>query len=493
MADREDAERARRALGDEFADVDAAELRRTLAQVQKQLKLLTLKEALVRDTVQDDVDGFEALKAKVDKIEAENAEFFEVAVKKREIAAAPVVMANLRRPSAMPFKSDTDLHGFQMTISHIGKEEEEELDAELEEDYQRAALQLASVLASGTGVAADLTGEEKRLLDSINGMKQSLAVQDDERAGQNEHRRAEAQLQKMLAQASVESVSVANTRAAVASAEAEASEMVERAQARRLATLKVAEDSRAVLSKAGLALKRLGRSEWSEIKAQQAPSLLLIKMMGAVRLLLADVQMDDLTPNSELPMDWKACIKLLGHTRFVSRLLKLTRGSLKVPEVVYTIISRQLSLEDLQGGMDDDLSGESSVAGGSELSGSDSGEAALLRQKKSHSIKVLGEWIGALLSHKEMAGVMERARTDLVEAEGELKEAADILRSKAAEAKRVQQRMHRINSKISGLIAAQEVRSPKLTVGFSQSSDILMTHRVVGAGGPASTGTGSAA
>ena len=454
MGDREDAERARRALGDKFADVDAAELRRTLAQLQKQLKLLTLKEALVRDTVQDDVDGFEALKAKVDKIEAENAEFFEVAVKKREIAAAPAVMANLRRPSAMPFKSDTDLHGFQMTISRIGKEEEEELDTELEEDYQRAALQLASVLASGTGVAADLTDEEKRLLDSINGMKQTLAVQDDERAGQNEHRRAEAQLQKMLAQASVESVSVMHTRAAVASAEAEASEMVERAQARRLATLKVAEDSRAVLSKAGLALKRLGRSEWSEIKAQQAPSLLLIKMMGAVRLLLADVKMDDLTPNSELPMDWKACIKLLGHTRFVSRLLKLTRGSLTVPEVVYTIISRQLSLEDLQG-IDDGRSGES-VAGGSEISGSDTGEAALLRQKKSHSVKVLGEWIGALLSHKEMAGVMERARTDLIEAEGELKEAAELLRFKAAEAKRVQQRMHKINSKISGLIAAQE-------------------------------------
>ena len=396
---REDAEHARRALGDQFADVDAADLRRTLAQVQKQLKLLTLKEALVRDTVQDDVDGFEALKAKVEKIEEENAEFFEVAVKKREVAVAPVVMANLRRPSAMPFKNDTDLHGFQQTITHIGKEEDEELDAELEDDYQRSALQLASVLASGTGAAADLTTEEKQLLDSINGMKRSLAVQADERAGQNEHRRAEAQLQKMLSQASAESGSVMQTRAAVASAEAEASEMVERAQARRVETLKVAEDSRAVLAKAGLALKRLGRSEWSEIKAMQAPSLLLIKMMGAVRLLLSDVKMDGLNANSELPMNWKACVKLLNHTRFVSRLLKLTRGALEVPDVVYTIISRRLSHRELEGASAE--SGGESVDGGSEHGGgSDSGEAALRKEKKSHSVEVLGEWISALLKHR---------------------------------------------------------------------------------------------
>lgn len=453
--DQEDAEHARRALGDQFANcVDAAELRDTLARLQKQLKLLNLKEALVRDTVQDDVDGFEALKAKVDRIEEENAEFFEVAIKKREIAVAPVVMANLRRPAAMPFKSDTDLHGFQQAISNAGKEEEEELDAELEGDYQRAALQLASVLARGTGVAADLTTEEKRLLDSINTMKKTLAVQDDERAGQNEHQRAEAQLQKMLSQASAESASVMKSRSAVASAEAEASEMVERAQARRLETIKVAEDSRAVLSKAGLALKRLGRAQWSEIKSIQAPSFLLIKMMGAVRLLLSDVKMDDLNPNSELPMDWKACIKLLNHTRFVSRLLKLTRGSLKVPDVVYTVISRQLSLDELQG--IEDAGGGDSVGGDSVYSGSDSGEASLLQRKKSHSVKVLGEWISALMQHREMNGVMERARKDLLEAEGELQEAAEILRSKAADAKRMQKRMHKINSKISSLIAAQE-------------------------------------
>ena len=311
MAD--DAERARRELagatGDQFADVDAKDLRRTLAQVQKQLKLLTLKEALVQNQVQDDVNGFEALKAKVEQIEEENAEYFAVAIKKKDIATAPVVMANLRRPSAAPFKNDTDLHGFKQTIKYLGKEEEEELEAELEEDYQRAALQLASVLGSGTGAAADLTAEEKGLLDSINGMKTSLVVVSDERAGQNEHRRAESQLQKMLAQASAESGSVMQSRAAVASAEAEASEMVEHAQQRRLESMKVAEDSRAVLSKAGLALARLGRSEWSEIKATQAPSLLLIKMMGAVRLLLSDVNnMEELNPNSEIPLNWKSCV-----------------------------------------------------------------------------------------------------------------------------------------------------------------------------------------
>ena len=39
----------------------------------------------------------------------------------------------------------------------------------------------------------------------------------------------------------------------------------------------------AALGKAGLALKRLGRAEWSEIKAMQAPTTLLVRMMGAVR------------------------------------------------------------------------------------------------------------------------------------------------------------------------------------------------------------------
>ena len=57
----------------EHDEVDAAALHDTLESVQKQLKLLTLKEALVRDSVQDDVEGFEALKAKVEQIEAENA------------------------------------------------------------------------------------------------------------------------------------------------------------------------------------------------------------------------------------------------------------------------------------------------------------------------------------------------------------------------------------------------------------------------------------
>ena len=46
--------------------------------------------------------------------------------------------------------------------------------------------------------------------------------------------------------------------------------------------------------------------------------------------MLSDVDMDALTVQSELPLDWGACVKLLGHTRFVSRLLKLTRGTLKV-------------------------------------------------------------------------------------------------------------------------------------------------------------------
>ena len=267
----------------EHDEVDAAALHDTLESVQKQLKLLTLKEALVRDSVQDDVEGFEALKAKVEQIEAENREFLEDAVRRKEKATGPQVMASMRRPAAMPFRQDTDLHGFQQTIKYIGKEEQEQLEAEADEDYARAAEQLAEVLESGSGAATALTNDEKKLLASINSMKRSLAAQNDERAGQNEHKRAEEQLAAMLSQASAESATVMHSRAAVASAEAEASEMVEKAQQRRLESMKVAEESRTVLSKAGLALKRLGRAEWSEIKAMQAPTTLLVRMMGAVR------------------------------------------------------------------------------------------------------------------------------------------------------------------------------------------------------------------
>ena len=110
------------------------------------------------------------------------------------------------------------------------------------------------MLESGSGAAAALTNDEKKLLASINSMKRSLAAQNDERAGQNEHKRAEEQLAAMLSQASAESATVMHSRAAVASAEAEASEMVEKAQQRRLESMKVAEESRTVLSKAGLAL-----------------------------------------------------------------------------------------------------------------------------------------------------------------------------------------------------------------------------------------------
>ena len=103
--------------------------------------------------------------------------------------------------------------------------------------------------------------------------------------------------------------------------------------------------------------------------------------------MLSDVDMEALTVQSELPLDWGACVKLLGHTRFVSRLLKLTRGALKVPDVVYTIISRRLSHRELEGASAE--SGGESVDGGSEHGGgSDSGEAAL----RSDRLSAIEQW-----------------------------------------------------------------------------------------------------
>ena len=61
--------------------------------------------------------------------------------------------------------------------------------------------------------------------------------------------------------------------------------------------------------------------------------------------MLSDVDMDALTVQSELPLDWGACVKLLGHTRFVSRLLKLTRGTLKVTLVSLCLRSSSTDLK----------------------------------------------------------------------------------------------------------------------------------------------------
>lgn len=44
-----------------------------------------------------------------------------------------------------------------------------------------------------------------------------------------------------------------------------------------------AEESRQILSGATLALKRLGRAEWSEIKGIGSPGESIVRLMGAVR------------------------------------------------------------------------------------------------------------------------------------------------------------------------------------------------------------------
>lgn len=131
--------------------------------------------------------------------------------------------------------------------------------------------------------------------------------------------------------------------------------------------------------------------------------------------------------------------------------------------MVYTIIQRRLTMDELaglEGPLIDDS--ESASEAGSNRPRSDDGQEEIGRERKSHSVKMLGEWISALISHRTMHDVMDGARKELVsaatvgsvsaaisdqdrcceqgEAEADLKAAADVLQAKAAEAKRVQKR-----------------------------------------------------
>jgi hypothetical protein len=96
----------------------------------------------------------------------------------------------------------------------------------MEEDYARAAEQLGARL-QGSGV---LTNDDKVLLGTIKKMSSVLEVHNDDRLQQNAHRRAEEQLQHLLAHASSESAAMIKSRGEVAAAETEASLMVEDAQ-----------------------------------------------------------------------------------------------------------------------------------------------------------------------------------------------------------------------------------------------------------------------
>lgn len=161
----------------------------------------------------------------------------------------------------------------------------------------------------------------------------------------------------------------------------------------------------------------------------QTPSDAAVRMMGAVRLLLGDVKPENLSAGSSIPTDWGLCVKLMNHTRFVSRLLKLTRGTVKPYPVVFQILERNLKPDDLD-------------------------RKVLLRT--SRSVAVLGQWLGSLLQYKEVAESGERAKVELEEAEADLRQAAAVLKQKSAEAKKVQMRTQKLNTRISQLIAASE-------------------------------------
>jgi hypothetical protein len=212
------------------------------------------------------------------------------------------------------------LQGFAQQILSVGRDDQ--AGAQLEDAYLRAAAELRqSLQKSGSSL---LSAEETKLLALVGKAQSALGEQANEEAENTTSKQAEDALTKLLISASSQGAALLASQAEVAAAENEAGRMVESAQQRRSAAMSAAEESRQILGSATLALKRLGRAEWSEIKGTQTPTEAIVRMMGAVRLLLHDVNMDELTPGSAIPMNWSLCCKLMNHTRFVSRLLKVT-------------------------------------------------------------------------------------------------------------------------------------------------------------------------
>ena len=85
--------------------------------------------------------------------------------------------------------------------------------------------------------------------------------------------------------------------------------------------------------------------------------------------------------------------------------------------MVYTIIQRRLTMDELaglEGALIDDS--ESASEAGSSRPRSDDGQEEIGRERKSHSVKMLGEWVSALISHRTMHDVMDGARKELVSA-----------------------------------------------------------------------------
>lgn len=205
---------------------DEAELFATLAQVKDQLSLLGLKAAIARDEVADDFAGLDQLKQRLDQLEQSHQPTIKNAIARREEAMAPGVMAQLRRPAAMPFRKDTKLQGFaQLITSSEGSIDTE--TSQLEEEYVRAASELKDSLEQR---GKFLSEEEADLLAILQRAKAALQEQSDTAADTTTSKKAEEALQDLLMEASAQGASLAASRAEVAAAENEATRMVESAQ-----------------------------------------------------------------------------------------------------------------------------------------------------------------------------------------------------------------------------------------------------------------------
>jgi hypothetical protein len=83
------------------------ELLAALGDIKEQLSVLGLKQLIACDNISDDLEGLGQLKEELGKIETNHGSTLDRVVRSRDDAMGPSMLAQLRRPAAMPFRKDT--------------------------------------------------------------------------------------------------------------------------------------------------------------------------------------------------------------------------------------------------------------------------------------------------------------------------------------------------------------------------------------------------
>jgi len=422
--------------------------RRLLAEIKSvkdEMTRLRVKEMFAsKEAMADGGREYRALRGRVAELERENATVLKTAVDAQRDAAGQGLLARLRHDKEKEGMQDTEVQQFAMQLRWApptacggggGGGGEADVSA-----LDQAAEELATSLERSG--AQHLTAGERELLASVQGVLGQLDLSADDDRGkrerearartQAEQRIADEKLDGLLMAASAESAVVQKTKAAVVAARTHSAWCMERAEQLRQAAAAHQESAQELIRAAQETMLAFGRSEAKEIRAIRRPTPPVIRLMGAIRLLLNDpggAEWQDVTPLSAVPEDWSAVDKMLADPRFIARLVSVTRLYSDVPADVINCVTRGL------GSAETDMQGLA---------------------KLSMAAANLARWLQAFLEFRHLQSNAEGAQEELRKVEGMIEVAASDLRGKELESQRVEQTAVAQNERIKGLMSMNE-------------------------------------